>query len=110
MTWGALKINSQTIAVASNDVHGFRSIVVDADGRLIARVFGPTEEESRANARLIAAAPDLLDAVRLGRAMRAAQAAYFKDRSRENLIASKQAEAAFDKAAAAVIAKAEDRS
>lgn len=34
----------------------------------------------------------------LGEAMRDAQRAYFKDRSRDNLIASKQAETAFDKA------------
>jgi hypothetical protein len=33
----------------------------------------------------------------LGKAMRDAQRAYFKDRSRENLIASKQLESAFDK-------------
>lgn len=37
--------------------------------------------------------------VALGVEMRAAQARYFKDRSKENLIASKQAETAFDKAA-----------
>jgi hypothetical protein len=41
---------------------------------------------------------DALDAVRLGRIMRQAQNAYFGNRSRENLIASKQAESAFDKA------------
>ncbi|WP_445505044.1 hypothetical protein [Microvirga sp. G4-2] len=38
-------------------------------------------------------------AVRLGVAMRQAQAAYFKDRTRENLIASKVAEKEFDTAA-----------
>jgi hypothetical protein len=38
-------------------------------------------------------------ALRLGVDMRHAQVTYFKDRSKENLIASKQAEAAFDRAA-----------
>jgi hypothetical protein len=38
-------------------------------------------------------------ALRLGIDMRDKQKAYFKDRSKENLIASKQAEAAFDRAA-----------
>lgn len=42
-------------------------------------------------------------ALRLGAAMRAAQRAYFADRSRDNLIASKQAEAAFDVAAKALM-------
>jgi hypothetical protein len=38
-------------------------------------------------------------ALQLGVIMRHAQVAYFKDRSKENLIVSKQAEAAFDRAA-----------
>jgi len=38
-------------------------------------------------------------ALRLGIDMREKQKAYFKDRSKENLIASKQAESAFDRAA-----------
>lgn len=37
----------------------------------------------------------------LARAVRRAQAAYFKDRTKDNLIASKVAEADFDKAAKA---------
>ena len=41
-------------------------------------------------------------ALRLGAAMRAAQRAYFAERSRDNLIASKQAEAAFDAATQAL--------
>lgn len=55
---------------------------------------------------LTAAADDLLAAVEAGVAMRAAQARYFRDRSRDNLIASKVAERAFDQAASAAIAKA----
>lgn len=38
-------------------------------------------------------------ALSLGVAMRAKQKIYFKDRSRENLIASKEAECVFDRAA-----------
>jgi len=41
----------------------------------------------------------LREALQQGVAMRAAQKAYFADRSRENLIASKEAERAFDVAA-----------
>jgi len=41
----------------------------------------------------------LESALRLGIDMREKQKAYFKDRSKENLIASKQAESAFDRAA-----------
>ena len=42
---------------------------------------------------------ELEAALQLGVIMRHAQVAYFKDRSKENLIVSKQAEAAFDRAA-----------
>lgn len=45
----------------------------------------------------------LREALRQGVAMRAAQRAYFADRSRENLIASKEAEKAFDVAARAAL-------
>lgn len=45
----------------------------------------------------------------LGKAMRDAQRAYFKDRSRENLIASKQLEATFDKALADPALEAAER-
>ncbi len=45
----------------------------------------------------------LREALRRGVAMRAAQRAYFADRSRENLIASKEAEKAFDAAARAAL-------
>jgi hypothetical protein len=45
----------------------------------------------------------LREALRQGVAMRAAQRAYFADRSRENLIASKEAERAFDAAARAAL-------
>lgn len=42
----------------------------------------------------------LLQALQLGVQMRNCQRLYFKERTRERLIESKQAEAAFDKAAA----------
>ena len=45
----------------------------------------------------------LREALRQGVTMRAAQKAYFADRSRENLIASKEAEKAFDVAARAAL-------
>lgn len=45
----------------------------------------------------------LREVVRQGMTMRAAQKAYFADRSRENLIASKEAEKAFDVAARAAL-------
>lgn len=44
----------------------------------------------------------LQGALELGRKMRLTQVAYFKDRSRDMLIASKMAEAEFDKACAAL--------
>lgn len=44
--------------------------------------------------------PPLLDLLGLGVKMRLAQVTYFKTRTRENLIASKQAEQAFDVAVA----------
>lgn len=46
----------------------------------------------------------LARALRPGVAAREAQRRYFKDRSRDNLIASKLAEGAFDQAAAAILA------
>ena len=52
------------------------------------------------------AAPDLLAALSMGVTMRAAQRAYFKDRTQKNLITSKEWEAAFDKAAHDAVAKA----
>jgi hypothetical protein len=52
---------------------------------------------------VIDAAADRIEALeaalRLGVDMREKQKTYFKDRSKENLIASKQAETAFDRAA-----------
>ncbi len=54
---------------------------------------------------LHAIADRLARTLRLGVAAREAQRRYFKDRSRENLIASKLAESAFDKAAAAILAE-----
>lgn len=58
---------------------------------------------------MIAAAPEMLAALKAGIEMRRAQASYFKDRTRENLIASKEAEKRFDDLAKYAIAKAEDR-
>ena len=49
----------------------------------------------------------LREALRLGVDARAAQRAYFKDRSQSNLVASKQSEAAFDKAARAALGEKE---
>ncbi len=46
----------------------------------------------------------LREAVALGTAARQAQSRYFRDRSRDNLIASKEAERRFDQAAAAIAA------
>ena len=45
----------------------------------------------------------LREALQQGVAMRAAQKTYFADRSRENLIASKEAERSFDAAARAAL-------
>ncbi|WP_276200345.1 hypothetical protein [Chelatococcus sp. XZ-Ab1] len=67
---------------------------------------GEKTPAAEANARLIAAAPEMYEALVAGVAMREAQAAYFLDRSRENLIASKEAERAFDKLARAALALA----
>lgn len=52
----------------------------------------------------------MYEALKAGTEMRRAQSVYFKDRSRENLIASKEAEKRFDGLAEAAIAKAEGRS
>ena len=68
-------------------------------------MLGRTEALYSADVALIAASPELLEVARLGVEMRVAQNRYFRDRSKENLIASKQAESAFDKAAKAVLAK-----
>ncbi len=45
----------------------------------------------------------LRETLRLGVTMRERQRAYFKNRTLENLIASRQAEVAFDKASAAAL-------
>lgn len=62
---------------------------------------GPQEHSIYAEA--YAEIERLREALRQGVAMRAAQRAYFADRSRENLIASKEAEKAFDVAARAAL-------
>lgn len=81
--------------------------VVAHDGFIVADVLKWPQQD--ANARLIAAAPDMYEALKAGTEMRRAQSVYFKDRSRENLIASKEAEKRFDRLAEAAIAKAEGR-
>ena len=58
--------------------------------------------------RLAETLDDMLAALRLGTAMREAQALYFKTRDRSALLASKEIERAFDMAVAAAIAKATD--
>jgi hypothetical protein len=68
-----------------------------------------TGSEAEPNARLIAAAPDMLAVLKLGQVMRDRQRAYFKERSQGALIVSKQAEAEFDRAVIAAIRKAEGR-
>lgn len=73
---------------------GGRIICEDCDGS------GPHSDDGRWSNRPREAA--LLEVVRLGVEMRQAQSAYFKNRTKENLIASKQAEAAFDKAAGVI--------
>lgn len=51
----------------------------------------------------------LRDAVNIGVAMRAAQKAYFANRTQGNLVASKQMETEFDKAARAALAEQEPK-
>ena len=76
-------------------------------GRWIADCGALDDPERIANARLIACAPDMLAALKLGQVMRDRQRAYFKERSQGALIVSKQAEAEFDRAALAAITRAE---
>lgn len=60
------------------------------------------EEQEEYRDALEKRAPLLEKAVRLGVEMRKRQKEYFKTRTREALIASKEAETAFDKASAAL--------
>ena len=68
-------------------------------------------ENHKVDAQLFIAAPDLLSVAELGATMRACQNAYFKnrfsDQKQDYLIASKQAEKAFDDALKAALAKVE---
>ena len=66
-----------------------------------------TGDKQKHDARLITAAPDFYEVATLGQQMRNAQRLYFKSRSREHLIESKEIEAAFDKAVEAVLKKME---
>lgn len=63
-------------------------------------------DESIVNAALIAAAPDLLAALKLGILARVAQRRYFKTRDRTDLMASRAADKAFDDAADKALVKA----
>jgi hypothetical protein len=76
------------------------------DGMVAASYFTGDRETSLANARIIAVAPDLCALVVLAQRMRAAQTAYFRDRTQANLQASKALEADFDRIAATVMARA----
>lgn len=69
----------------------------------------PAQEAQQEPDPFRAAAPEMLAALKAGIEMRRAQASYFKDRTRENLIASKDAEKRFDDLAKYAIAKAEGR-
>ncbi|MCA1669351.1 MAG: hypothetical protein LC793_18540 [Thermomicrobia bacterium] len=60
-----------------------------------------------ANARLIAASPDMHALIALGQRMRTAQRDYFKSRSQGNLLAAKSLEAEWDRLAESVLAKAD---
>jgi hypothetical protein len=68
-------------------------------------------EQFAPNGRLMACAPELLQLARLAMDMRAKQRAYFKSRDRgtDLIAASRAAERAFDKAAGALVARAEGR-
>ncbi|BCM88763.1 hypothetical protein IAD21_00605 [Abditibacteriota bacterium] len=95
--------------VSDNTHHGCR-LIYGPDGFLVAdagRIPRRSEEEMDANARLIAAAPELYNVAILGKKARDCQRAYFDNRTRENLIASKQAEKEFDDALKAAFAKVE---
>lgn len=80
--------------------------LVDAEEMLAFRATkGHAVEQSEEVETLHAIAHRLARALRLAVAAREAQRRYFKDRSRDHLVASKQAESAFDLAAAAILAE-----
>jgi hypothetical protein len=55
------RINSLTINVVPHRIYGFKARVVGGgDGQMVAHAFGKTSAEAEANARLIAAAPEML--------------------------------------------------
>jgi hypothetical protein len=67
--WKEARINSLTINVVPHSIHGFKAQVVGGgDGQMVAHAFGKTSAEAEANAHLIAATPDLLEALRWVRA------------------------------------------
>jgi hypothetical protein len=62
--WAAARINASSVNVIPDRIHGFKAQVVAGDrGDMVAHAFGRTADEADANARLIAAAPELLEAL-----------------------------------------------
>ncbi|MBN9310837.1 MAG: hypothetical protein J0I99_00470 [Devosia sp.] len=63
--WKPAMLNTSTVIVTPHPVHGQKAMIVGSDdGRIVAHVFGDTAEQAKANALLIAAAPELLEAAR----------------------------------------------
>lgn len=90
---------------------------LDEDGEPIYVFECPTKETASAlcallnvSEALLEWAPQLLETLELGAQMRAAQNTYFRDRSKDNLIASKQLEAKFDKTTRELLARVEGES
>lgn len=77
----------------------FNGVELDADRSSTLGILLVKYDEERAEIERTTRMTKLESTVRIGVDMRAKQTAYFKDRSRDNLIASKQAESAFDTAA-----------
>jgi len=62
--WKPAMQHSQQLVTIPDKTHGWRCLVVEtSNGDIIARAYGATPEIAEANARLIAAAPELLDAL-----------------------------------------------
>ena len=92
--WKPAMMNSRLMNVLPHRVHGFIvQIVGGADGQMVAHAHGRTEKECEANARLIAAAPDMLEALQ-----GAAEAFKPYDRFKVDVDAMRKLEAAIAKA------------